>query len=283
MPPTHTTPRVFLIANATKPEAAETFKRLTGWLENKGILVGANLDGRPELLNEVKPDFIIALGGDGTILSAGQAMGERQVPIIGVNFGKLGYLADFSVEELERFLDRLLTDSSLISKRMMLDVRVVATSGKTSSAVALNDCVIRVGQPFRTISLTLSIDKHEVTTIVGDGLIISTATGSTAHNMSCGGPIIQPDIDAMILTPKCPHSLTHRPIVLAPSACVEVSLLPASEGAALVLDGQSVCPIPGGTRVIVQKSGAVFQLVRHPHRKAWDTLVLKLKWGQNPM
>jgi len=126
----------------------------------------------------------------------------------------------------------------------------------------------------------VDIDDHPLTLIVSDGLIISTPTGSTAHNMSCGGPIVQPDVDAIILTPLCPHSLTHRPVVVGPQARLGISVRATSAGAALVLDGQFIRALPGGSRLVVARSKESFQLVRNPVRKGWDTLVEKLKWGQ---
>jgi NAD+ kinase len=220
------------------------------------------------------------LGGDGTLLAVGQALRYRQVPIVGVNLGKLGYLADFAADELEHDLDRILSDPALVSKRMTLDVSVTPPSGPGWDGLVLNDCVIRVGQPFRTVNLALTIDEWPVTTIVSDGLILATPTGSTAHNMASGGPIVQPDVDAIVLTPMCPHSMTHRPVVVGPAAVVGVLIHPASEGAAVVLDGQLVHPAPGGTRISVKKSQHTFQLVRNPRRQGWETLIQKLKWGQ---
>lgn len=283
MPAQQQSPRVYLIGNPTKPDVPATCRRLADWLRAKGILAGMNLDGQPERVNDAERDFVVALGGDGTILSVGQAMQRRQVPIIGVNLGKLGYLADFSVEELQQFIDRLLGEPELISRRMIFDIQITMPSGERWDGIALNDCVLRVGQPFRTIGLTVAIDDRPVSMIVGDGLIIATPSGSTAHNMSCGGPIVQPEVEAVILTPKCPHSLSHRPLVLGPDARVSVTVREESEGAAVVLDGQIVRPVPGGARVLVQKAQQTFQLVRHPDRHRWDTLVTKLKWGQNPM
>lgn len=277
----HQPPRVYLVGAAEKPHVAATFSRLGDQLKQRGILAGANLDGRPDEINDMQLDFVIVLGGDGTLLGVGQMMGHRQVPIVGVNMGKLGYLADFSIEELDKFLDQILTDPELVSKRMMLDVQVAEPSGDPWTGIAINDCVIRVGLPFRTISLAMDIDDRPVTTIVGDGLIIATPTGSTAHNMSCGGPILHPSVDAIIMTPKCPHSLTHCPIVVEPEAGVSITLSQSSEGASVVLDGQLVRPIAGGTKISAHKSEESFQLVRHPDRKPWDTLTLKLKWGQN--
>lgn len=281
MPESPPRPRVFLIANAQKPSATEVFDHVSTLLKARGLLIGTSLDGRLDGLNEGRPDYVIVLGGDGTILSVAQAMQHQQVPIVGVNLGKLGYLAAFSVGELEQYLDDILANGDLVTHRMMLEVQIADPQGRVSAGVAVNDCVIRVGAPFRTVAMALSVDSQHVTTIVADGLIIATPTGSTAHNMSCGGPIIQPDVDAIILTPDAPHSLTHCPVVLSPQARVKITLLESSEGAALVLDGRHVGPVAGGTVLHVARSRAVFKLVRHPDRQSWDTLIMKLKWGQN--
>ncbi len=273
--------RVFLIGNAGKPEAVGAFKGLADWLDSQGLLAGSDLDGRPEVVNRAEPDFVIALGGDGTILHAGQAMGHRQVPIIGVNMGKLGYLADFNETELRENLDTLLSNAALISRRMMFDIRIIPPAGSITTAVALNDCVIRVGDPFRTITADISINEHRLCTLVGDGVILATPTGSTAHNMSCGGPILEPEVEAIIVTPKCPHSFTQRPIVVSPSSKVGILVLPHSLGAAAVIDGQHVSPLSPGTWVHAARSRHSLQLVRNPKRRQWDTLISKLKWGQD--
>jgi NAD+ kinase len=280
MPQHNATSRVFLIGNARKQGVPETFSQLRAWLEERGVLAGDDLYGHPESVNDARPDLVIVLGGDGTLLSVGQALQHHQVPIAGVNLGKLGYLADFAVGDIEQDLDRILTDPGLVSRRMMLDVSVTPPSGRPWDGIALNDCVIRVGPPFRTVALALSIDGHSVTTIVSDGLIVATPTGSTAHNMASGGPIVEPDVDAILLTPMCPHSMTHRPVVLGPGAEVGIAIHPESEGASIVLDGQVSYSLPGGTRFSVRKSKEVFQLVRNPRRQSWETLIQKLKWGQ---
>ncbi len=275
-----TAKRIFLIGNSQKPHVHEPFKRISDWLDGLGLLAGSDLNCRPELISEIQPDLVIALGGDGTILAVGQAMKHRQVPIVGVNLGKLGYLADFNVDELQAHLDQILNDHELVSRRMMLDVRLTKPNGQVYDGVALNDCVIRVAEPFRTVALTVEIDSHPVTTIISDGLILATPTGSTAHNMSCGGPIVQPDVEAIIMTPLAPHSMTHRPVVVGPMTTVGITPGKSSEGSALVLDGQFVCPIPSESRLTVCRSSDTFHLVRNPRRKSWETLVQKLKWGQ---
>jgi len=162
----------------------------------------------------------------------------------------------------------------------MFDLRIIPPTGGITTAVALNDCVIRVGDPFRTITADISINEHRLCTLVGDGVILATPTGSTAHNMSCGGPILEPDVEAIIVTPKCPHSFTQRPIVVSPSSKVGIHV-PDSLGAAAVIDGQHVCRLSPGTWVHATRSRHSVQLVRNPKRRQWDTLISKLKWGQD--
>jgi len=271
--------RVFLIGNAHKPQVPAIFERIRGILQNRGLLVGADLSGHPKTVRSTQADLGIVLGGDGTLLSVVQALGRHLVPIVGVNLGKLGYLADFTADELEQDLARILNDPVLVSERMMLSVTVSPPNETPHRAAALNDCVVRVGPPFRTIALAVTVDERPLTTIIGDGLIVSTPTGSTAHNMSCGGPILQPEVDAIILTPKGPHSLTQCPVVVEPQRDVGIRLLPACEGAAVVLDGQLVRPISGSTHIAIRRSRSRCRLVRNPRRQPWDTLIEKLGWG----
>ncbi len=274
-----TTTGIYLLGNASKPFVAEAFARLSKWLDERHLLVGADLDGHPERVNESRPDYLIALGGDGTILHAAQAMQQRQVPIIGVNMGKLGYLADFDENEIYESLDKLIGQEQLISHRLILDVRVVDPGGDSWTGMALNDCVIRVGDPYRTINLEVTIDDQPLCVLAGDGIILATPTGSTAHNMSCGGPIVDPAVEAIILTPRCPHSFTHRPVVVPALSRVCVRMLPQTVGAVTVLDGQHVRNLAPNTRVFVSKSQHSVLLVRNPRRRPLDTLISKLKWG----
>ncbi|MCZ6816518.1 MAG: NAD(+)/NADH kinase [Planctomycetota bacterium] len=277
----HPTRRVFLIGNAGKPQVRAAFDRLSKWLDGLGVLIGSDLSGDIEMINKAHPDLVIVLGGDGTILSTGHAMMDRQVPIVGVNLGKLGFLADFTVDELQQHFEQIIRDDKLVSRRMMLEVVVAEPGGGTWRGIALNDCVLRAGTPFRTVGLSVEVNGEPVTTIVGDGLILSTPTGSTAHNMSCGGPILQPEADAIIMTPMAPHTLSHRPVVLRADSRVEVAARETNEGTAAVLDGQIIRSVPAGTRVLVRAAREQFQHVRNPDRSGWQTLVNKLKWGQN--
>lgn len=272
-------PGVFLLGNAGKPHVAAAFDRMSKWLNERGLLTGSDLANKPEKLKQAAPDYVIAMGGDGTILHAAQSMQQRQVPIIGVNMGKLGYLADFDENEIYNSLDDIIGNDALISHRMVLDVRVVSPDGESWSGMSLNDCVIRVGDPYRTINLEVSIDDQPLCIIAGDGVILATPTGSTAHNMSCGGPIVEPSVEAMIMTPRCPHSFTQRPVVVSAESSICIRVLPPSSGAAAVLDGQSICVLSSGSRVLVSKSPHPARLVRNPKRRPLDTLISKLKWG----
>lgn len=270
---------VFLLGNAGKPFVADAFVRLEKWLNDRGMLAGSDLDGHPERVNESVPDYLIALGGDGTILHAAQAMQQRQVPIIGVNMGKLGYLADFDENEIYDSLEKLIGQEQLISRRLVLDVRVIDPGGDAWTGMALNDCVVRVGDPYRTINLEITIDDQPLCVMAGDGVILATPTGSTAHNMSCGGPIVEPAVEAIIMTPRCPHSFTHRPVVVSANSRVCTRVLPQSVGAVTVLDGQRVRNLIPNTRIFVSKSPHPVLLVRNPKRRPLDTLISKLRWG----
>ncbi|MCK6456535.1 MAG: NAD(+)/NADH kinase [Phycisphaerae bacterium] len=271
--------RICLVGNPAKPLVPPAFERVRNWLANHDLT--AELDGDLQRVLSSPFDLVIVLGGDGTLLRVAGALKHPHTPIVGVNMGKLGYLAEFSEDDLRKHFDRVLNDPSLISERMALRVEITTPRTAPRQLRAVNDCVIHAGAPFRMIQLRISIDGQHVTDIAGDGLILATATGSTAHNMSGGGPILQPDVQAIALTPICPHSLTHRPVVVGPDARVEVRAIETNEGTTAVIDGRENLPLPRESLVTAQRAAEPFRLVRHPDRPAWLTLVKKLSWGQN--
>lgn len=273
-------PSVFLVGNARKPETASAFAELEPWLRERCHLVGAlRCDDLTPVARTKGLDFIVVLGGDGSILHTGHALGRNQVPILGVNLGKLGYLADFDEDEFKTMFEQMAAQPMPISERMMLHVTIFEPDGSSWSSIALNDCVVRVGDPYRTLTLSVALDGHPFSTLHGDGVILATPSGSTAHNMSCGGPLVEPAVDAIILTPRCPHSFTHRPIVMSGSSRLEIGMVTEGQSAAAVLDGQHIRPLVGGSRIEVQRSDVRFKLVRNPIRRPWESLVTKLKWG----
>lgn len=275
-------PRAFLIANPYKDRAHKAFDQLRRWLEDRGQLAGADLTVDAEAIAHARPDRIVVLGGDGTILAVGRAAAEARIPIIGVNLGKLGYLAAYSTTDIRDYFDSAAHDGRLVSSRMMLDVSIQPTAGEAFHSLAINDCVLHAGPPYRMIVTEVALNGESLTTITSDGLIVSSPTGSTAHNMSAGGPIVDPEVEAIVLTPLCPHSLNHRPLVLAPTSELKIMIRQANDGSQVIIDGQSTAPTPPGTIITIRRAGVPFQLVLHPQRSGWQGLVWKLKWGDGP-
>jgi len=276
--------RAYLVTNPRKERALAEFHDLSGWLEQRGRLAGADANLDPDLgkLSAARPQRIIALGGDGTILSVGRATAHLQIPIIGVNLGKLGYLASYSTEDVRRHLDAALGEEALISKRMALTIDVDSSTGQRFSGLAINDCVLHTGPPYRMLGLEVRVDGFHLATIAADGLIIATPTGSTAHNMAAGGPIVEPEVEAILMTSICPHSFAHRPVVMKAGTELKIAILTAHEGSTAMIDGQVSAPTPAGTIITVRRCVESFRLVRHPRRSSWAALVQKLKWGDGP-
>ncbi|MBI1826143.1 MAG: NAD(+)/NADH kinase [Planctomycetes bacterium] len=275
------TKRVFLIWNDEKPDAAGVLQRVRDIVALHAAIVGEVTAARFQEA-PAGVDRIIMIGGDGTLLGVARALGSKPIPLIGVNAGKLGYLAEFSLGEIETDIERLLSDDSLISRRMFLQVEARREGAVVANRPAINDCVIQAGPPFRMITLGVDVNGEHLTDITGDGIIVSTPSGSTAHNLSAGGPIMQPDVDALILTPLCPHSLTHKPLVVAPDSEIEIRAEAVNDGTTVILDGQVSFPLRRGDHVLVRKASTDFLLVRNPRYGKWRNLITKLHWGQPP-
>jgi len=273
---------VYLLANPEKKNAAAVVDDLRTFAGSRCSVFGATMapDGQAAL--KTKPDRIVVIGGDGTLIGVARSLGERQVPLIGVNVGKLGFLAEFSVAELKKHFDRAISDDTLVSRRTILQVTVQRDGKVCDRSLAINDCVIQAGPPFRMIYLDVSINGEHLTNVAGDGLIVCTPSGSTAHNLSAGGPIMQSDLDAIILTPLCPHSLTHKPLVVERESVIEIVAATVNEGTTAIIDGQVSCAIRPGDRVTVQRFPSDFLLVRNPQTQRWHNLITKLHWGQLP-
>jgi NAD+ kinase len=232
-------------------------------------------------------DFAIVFGGDGSIISTARKVSEASVPVIGVNVGKLGFLAEFSVGELKDFFPHLTKDAIPIDRRMMLGCRVFGDRGgegraETFYSAAVNDIFITAGPPFRMIELQIRVDGQPLAGCVSDGLIISTPTGSTAYNLSAGGPIVSPKMDAVVITPICPHSLSFRPIVISAESTIEVFGVRVNEGTTISIDGQVSLRLSIDDVVRVQRQNSDFLIVNNPLRSQWDTLATKLRWAEKP-
>jgi NAD+ kinase len=276
-----TSPRVFILGNPDKEEVPSALADLQTFVAERTALAGASLhlDGRQALAADA--DMILVLGGDGTLLSVVRSLGDRQLPLIGVNFGKLGFLTQFTVRQLKEHFDAVLANGKLVSERGMLHVRIEHAADKSAyESLCVNDCVIHAGPPFRMVCLDLTLNGKKLTHLCGDGLIVCTATGSTAHNMSAGGPMMMADVEGIVLTPLNPHSLTHRPILINAASRLVVEPTQLNPGTTAILDGQLQRPLKPNDRVRVRQSEYRWRFVRNPRRTPWHNLVTKLRWGR---
>jgi NAD+ kinase len=231
-----------------------------------------------ELVRSV--DLIVVLGGDGTMIGAARMVGEAETPVLGVNFGTLGYLADFTVEDMLPSLDAVIAGDYTIDRRLMLAATVYRGDERLMHDRVLNDVVISKSALARIIEIETYVGEKFVNCFRADGLIISTPTGSTAYNLSAGGPVIYPSMSAVVITPICPHTLSNRPLVVPDDVEFELILKTPREEVALTLDGQVGMALEYEDRVRVRKSHTGFNLIQAHTRNYFDVLRNKLKWGR---
>ncbi len=227
-------------------------------------------------------DLIIVIGGDGTFLSVVRSMGARQVPVLGVNAGSLGFLTDTSLPDLYKALERVLAGDHTIESRMLLDVELERNGKVVARQTVLNDVVITKGAIARMIEVGVELNEQLVASIRADGVIVSTPTGSTAYSLAAGGPILYPGIGSMILTPICPHTLTYRPVVVSDSSTVDITLRSSSGEVYATFDGQVSIPMLQEDRVRARKSRSRLKLVSLPGHNYFQVLRHKLRWAERP-
>jgi NAD+ kinase len=271
------------------PRAEAAARTLAKWLAPRGVralfdqpaaaAVGEPGRSRAALASEA--DLIVVLGGDGTILAVARAIEERPVPILGINLGSLGFLAEVPVDEMERSLERTFAGEMRVETRMRLDVEHERAGQVLHAWRALNDAVItNRGELARIIDLETRADGQPVTTYHADGLIVATPTGSTAYSLSAGGPILLPGVSSFVLTPICPHSLTQRPIVLPDSVCLEVAVHTLGGEVQLTVDGQEGARLEEDDQVRVRRAAHPVRLLVPPLRSRFEVLRSKLRWGE---
>ena len=287
--------RIGIVLKPHQPDALKTVCDLVTWLNERGI----TLAGTPELerdrveaetgcaIEQVPRDdlaaivdLILVLGGDGTMIATSRMLGDREVPVLGVNYGGLGYLAEFRIEELYQALESILSGNFRVDGRVMLDVELRRGGELITRNRVLNDVVINKSALARIIEIEAYLNQRFVNAFRADGLIISTPTGSTAYNLSAGGPIIFPSMNAVVITPICPFTLSNRPIVVPDVARIELLLKTDQEEVTLTLDGQVGFSLNVEDRVVIQKSGVTFNLVQPSNRNYFDVLRDKLRWGR---
>ncbi|HKE57160.1 MAG TPA: NAD(+)/NADH kinase [Pyrinomonadaceae bacterium] len=287
--------RIGIILKPHQPDALKTICDLVTWLSQRGI----TLVGGPEIEREriehqtgcpvdqvdsgqlaTLVDLILVLGGDGTMIATARMVGDQEIPVLGVNYGGLGYLAEFRIEELYVGLESILSGNYRLDKRVMLTVELQRGDEIVTKNRVLNDVVINKSALARIIEIEAYLNQQYVNSFRADGLIVSTPTGSTAYNLSAGGPVIFPSMNAVVITPICPFTLSNRPIVVPDDATIELTLKTDQEDVSLTLDGQVGFPLNVGDRVVIHKSRTTFNLIQPTNRNYFDVLRDKLRWGR---
>jgi NAD+ kinase len=284
---------VGIVAKRGLRAAGDHLGNLGDWLQARRIaavyesdtaaLAGLDEPGLPRegLVREV--DLVVVLGGDGTLLGMATqiAVAGLDIPILGVNFGSLGFLTETRIDELYIALESVVAGSAAFDERTLLEAHLVRQGGVADTRVVLNDVVFTKAALSRIIELSVAVGSGPVTTVRADGLIIASATGSTAYNLAAGGPIVHPRVDAIVLTPIAPHTLTHRPIVIPASETIEVRphISDGADEIFVTYDGQAGYPLQPGDAVHVRAWARRLRLVKAPARTYFEMLREKLKWG----
>lgn len=247
-----------------------------------GVQVAALVESEAESLDTIEADLVLVLGGDGAILRACHQLGRHQRPILGVNLGRLGFLADLSPDEFREMLPRLVQRQFRVVEHLMFECLLRHTDGSTETFLGLNESIVSSANSLQMIEVQLTINGELVTTYSCDGLIISTSVGSTAHSLSAGGPMLRQNLPAFVITPICPHTLSNRPLVDGADGVYSLSLTETSKEALLVVDGQYRRPLQVGDTVEVRRAPVTFKLAKLPGHSYYTTLQRKLGWSGQP-
>jgi NAD+ kinase len=287
--------RIGIVVKPHQPDALRTICDVVQWLADRGMAVV----GGPEIEREriehetgcavaqlnhdelaASVDLMLVLGGDGTMIATARMLGDHEVPVLGVNYGGLGYLAEFRIEELYLALESILNGNYRLDRRVMLAAELLRGSEVLTRMRVLNDVVINKSALARIIEIEVYLNEQFVNSFRADGLIVSTPTGSTAYNLSAGGPVIYPSMNAIVITPICPFTLSNRPLVVPDDSDIELRLKTEREDVVLTLDGQVGTPMQVDDRVVIRKSHSTFNLVQPMNRNYFDVLRDKLRWGR---
>jgi NAD+ kinase len=271
--------KIIVLTGSDRSEVLDTWSQLVPELRAaSGVEVVGTYSREHQIPRDIDADLVVVLGGDGSILRGCRQLGASQKPIVGINLGRLGFLADLTTEDFCRNLDQLKNGQYDIVEHLMFECQHRLNDGSIKTNLGLNEVTITSGSSLKMLDIKLEIDCEPVTTFSCDGLIISTPVGSTAHNLSAGGPILRQDLQAFCITPICPHTLTVRPIVDSAERTYGLTVPEAPEGVMLVIDGQISRAFGPRDHVIVKRAVATFKLVRFPKHSYYSTLHRKLGW-----
>jgi len=281
---------VAIVSKPEKPELNQIVPELMNWLQQReyALIIDAETStyisdaadvARREELASRQPDLLIVLGGDGTLLSAARAVAPLSTPILGVNLGSLGFLTEVPIDDLYSVLDAVHAGNVEVDNRSMLHAQLVRDGKVLSEHHSLNDVILSKSTIARLVSFEIFINDLFVSSYRGDGLIIATPTGSTAYSLAAGGPIVTPSTAGLVISPICPHALTHRPVVVPDDVEIEILVKNADDEAFLSIDGQIGIPVLQGDKLLCRKSPYVTHLLRLS-KTFFEVLRTKLKWGQ---
>lgn len=282
---------IALVPNTSKPDAVSAASELSELLRQKHEVLLLDTAPLGPALHDARPEVVVVLGGDGSILSVAHDLAGVPARVVGINFGKLGYLAEFTMESLLRHWEAIYSGHAPVSHRLMLKMaiyarhdwheqKMLAVGPPKFSGLALNDVVLHAGPPYRIIDLDLLINGRRITSFRSDGVVIATASGSTGYNLSAGGPILDPDIQAMLVTPICAHSLSFRPVAVSDRSVVCIQPREVNEGTVVSLDGQAHVPLERGDVLVVKRYEHKLSLVGNPDLDHWQMLAGKLHWAR---
>ncbi|HZV82568.1 MAG TPA: NAD(+)/NADH kinase [Geobacteraceae bacterium] len=281
--------KIAVFAKVHDPRCQDVAGELFRWLKERGYepLVESHLSRHMKCPGvkaadiPVLADLVVVLGGDGTLISTVRILGEKNVPILAVNLGSLGFITEITLDELYPALEKCLAGDFRVSQRLMLQADVERENRKVASHLVLNDVVINKGALARIVDLKTRVNNFDLTTFKADGLIISTPTGSTGYSLSAGGPIITPSLNCIVITPICPHTLTNRPLVIDDDSLVTVTVNSLDdEDVFLTLDGQVGLELKSGDVIHISRSRHCANLVTSERRDYFEILRTKLKWGE---
>lgn len=274
-------PRALIVGDRRKPGVGEGVERALPLLRARLRVVDVDLEDRLDL-SAAKADVVLVFGGDGSLLHVAGRLGRSAVPVLGVNYGRFGYLTDLQPEELERGIDAFVAGRYVVTERVRLLCTRRAAGGAPATALALNDVVVGRTTLGRMVDLDVRIDGREAVAVAGDGLIVATPSGSTAHALSAGGPIVEPTVPAMVLVPVCPHALGTRPLLVPLTSRVELRPRAGSSPAVVTVDGHEPHDVTAGTVVEVEDAHTPLRLVSVSGRSYYDSLRVKFGWAGRP-
>lgn len=273
--------KAVIFGNCSREKTKNAISKFEKIALDKIEIVANCYDGACSVETLSSADIAFVFGGDGSILHAARELCEAEVPVVGVNVGRLGFLAEFSIEELESMFDDLIAGKLKVEKRMLLRCDV-SNNGTIETSTAVNEVALIGGSPFKMIEFEIVVDGEPLASCFGDGVIIATPTGSTAYNLSAGGPIIAPGHSAITITPLNPHSLSFRPIVIGADREVRLYPVRLNNQSIVGCDGQVLCSIGAESLIKIYRDSSTFNVINNPIRTPWETLAYKLKWAQKP-